>query len=412
LSNVSRRLGDAAVDRYLYGEWLSAATVLNDFPAKAEHLTLAATAHEHYQQLSSQFPCEAACSVVTVCDVLVEACVRAATSVSPDEMQQLLLASNGSASTTTTTSTATEAETTLPPSMLNVWSQLDQEAAARINAAAAKREQLLRVVYHGDQAQARLEMFDLCECCVGGRTLLSIVRHMQEDCARVPGGRGRAGMPREPAKSESERGAELNELLTFLNTAEEEKNTEGKDDEGIFGSDDDDGGGSVAAVTPNQLAHTRVVNLFQGMLHRDDPAGAKIWKDNGAFHQRKYRERLGPTTLSQVMTRAMLDSDKTLTTYDADTDQILVACHTKTWDQRRNTTRFMTSDTTTGYCSVPPGFARWRIARERRLRAKVSKKPYISIIFVFPCIPLSVFLPFLPPFLLTDFLLCVFFLSI
>ena len=125
-------------------------------------------------------------------------------------------------------------------------------------------------------------------------------------------------------------------------------------------------------VTPEQLAHTRTVNLFQTMLFKDDPDGATIWMDQGTLHARKYREKLGPTTLSQVMTRAMLISDKTLTAYDPDTDQILVACHTRTWDRRRNTSRFVTSDTTTGYCSVPPGFARWRETRERRLRAKLQ----------------------------------------
>jgi hypothetical protein len=94
------------------------------------------------------------------------------------------------------------------------------------------------------------------------------------------------------------------------------------------------------------------LSLSPHRLFRDDPNGAEIWMGKGTLHQRKYRESLGPTTLSQVVGEAMLNNDKTLTTYDPDTDQCLVACHTKTWDRRRNTSRFVTSDTTTGYCSV------------------------------------------------------------
>ncbi len=356
-SNISRRLGDAAVDRYLYDEWLSAATVIEDFPSKKEHVALADEATMHYQQLSNQFPCEAACSVVTVCDVLIEACVRAATST--------IEAKNVPKNATTNVKTSP---------MVDLWAEMDRQAASQTNDAQT-RENLLSVVYHGDEAQSRLEIFNLCDCYVGGRSLLSIERHMLEDCARVPGGRGRAGMPREPIKPESERGAELNELLTFLNTTKSSinnNNNNNNEENDATENNKEEENNTMVLVTPEQLAHTRTVNLFQDMLHGDDPDGTKIWKDNQAFHRRKFREKLGPTTLSQVMTKAMLDNDKTLTFYDPDTDRILVACHTRTWDRRRNTTRFITSDTTTGYCSVPPGFARWRVARERRLRAKVS----------------------------------------
>ena len=74
------------------------------------------------------------------------------------------------------------------------------------------RRNLLRVVYHGDVSSSRLETFSITDSMVGGRRLDTIAKHMLEDCSRVPGGRGRAGMPRVPTKSESERGAERSEL--------------------------------------------------------------------------------------------------------------------------------------------------------------------------------------------------------
>jgi hypothetical protein len=358
LNNIHRRLGDAAVDRYVYDEWLAAATVVDDFPATTEHATLFHQATAHYEALSSQFPCEAACSVVTVCDVIVEACVRAATTLSSDDIERIKEENEDS-------------DEALDTSIVGLWNKMDAQASAKASALLDTECNLLRVIYHGDEAAMRLELYNIGECHVGGRSLLSIERHMLEDCARIPGGRGRAGMPREPVKSDSERGAELNELLTFLNTLE---GTTGE----IGGSESGENAAAAAAaaaavtVTPEQLSHTRTVNLFQDMLFRYDRNGADIWRERGTLHQRKYCETLGPTTLVQVMTRAMLDSDQTLTAYDPDTDQILVACHTRTWDRRRHTSRFRTSDTTTGYCSVPPGFARWRDARERRLRAKTA----------------------------------------
>jgi hypothetical protein len=263
---------------------LNAATVVDSFPSKPEHVTMAAQAQLHYEQLSLQFPCEAACSVVTMCDVLVEACVRAATVVSvedvarmreEEEQEQGGVKGNKKDAEDAEGAAVDESQY----SVVNMWNNMDQEAVFQKgleggpeggpeegpggsqggkvdDVLALDRRNLLRVVYHGDVASMRLELYNIGECLVGGRTLLSIVRHMLEDCARVPGGRGRAGMPREPVKKESERGAELNELLTFLST---EERSEGKKEEGGMEGRD------VVNVTPEQLSHTRTVNLFQDM---------------------------------------------------------------------------------------------------------------------------------------------------
>ena len=251
---------------------------------------MAAQAQLHYEQLSLQFPCEAACSVVTMCDVLVEACVRAATVVSVEDVARMR-EEEEQGGVKGNKEDAEDAEGAAVDesqySVVNMWNNMDQEAVFQKgleggpeggseggpeegpeegpggsqggkvdDVLALDRRNLLRVVYHGDVASMRLELYNIGECLVGGRTLLSIVRHMLEDCARVPGGRGRAGMPREPVKKESERGAELNELLTFLST--EEKKEGQKEEGGMEGRD-------VVNVTPEQLSHTRTVNLFQDM---------------------------------------------------------------------------------------------------------------------------------------------------
>ena len=277
-------LVSSAVHRY--DEWLNAATVVDSFPSKPEHVTMAAQAQLHYEQLSLQFPCEAACSVVTMCDVLVEACVRAATVVSVEDVARMR-EEEEQGGVKGNKEDAEDAEGAAVDesqySVVNMWNNMDQEAVFQKgleggpeggpeegpeegpggsqggkvdDVLALDRRNLLRVVYHGDVASMRLELYNIGECLVGGRTLLSIVRHMLEDCARVPGGRGRAGMPREPVKKESERGAELNELLTFLST--EEKKEGQKEEGGMEGRD-------VVNVTPEQLSHTRTVNLFQDM---------------------------------------------------------------------------------------------------------------------------------------------------
>ena len=242
--------------------------------------------------------------MLTVCDSIVEAVARAATHADESEI-------------------ASASSTSADCSVLGMWARMDRDAAASAADSSAK----LRVVRHGDRARARLETFGIGSALVGARPLGRIVSHLVDNCLRTPGGRGRAGMPRKPTKADSERGAELNELLTFVNV----------DD--AASASPSPSASSAPPIAPSALLHTRTVNLFENLLSSADPDGAAIWQASQAFHRRRFRERLYPSNLSQVLAEAMLEADETLTHYDADTDRLLVATHTRTWHRRRNVTK-------------------------------------------------------------------------
>ena len=53
-----------------------------------------------------------------------------------------------------------------------------------------------------------------------------------------------------------------------------------------------------------QLEQVQWMAMFENILKEVDPVNTKIWIDSGSFYKRKWRERILPNTISQIVGEA------------------------------------------------------------------------------------------------------------
>ena len=309
--DLLRVIGDTAVDRYMYDEWLKAATIITVPKTTAGINETAKLAKDHYDVMINRLR-EDCGGVSLAVHCMAEAVVRAQIGD------------------------------------VNEWGEFDDAVSAAKPSSTKKQgggSSVLLVVEDGDKTLRDIASApgkDILEGKIGSEMIVDIAQKLGS-LLRVPGGLGRAGMPRRPTYSEERRGMDRTELLTFVSTS------------------------------TGQLQRTQWMAMFENMLQEADPTNSKIWIDSGAFYKRTWRERILPNTISQIVGEATTQARRgdVLTFYDNATDKLLVAVHTPTADGRMREEHFDTGSS--GCCSVPPGFARWCRSRNEQLSANITR---------------------------------------
>ena len=312
--DLLRTVGDVAVDRYMYDEWLSAATIVTVPKTNAAFQEKETLSKMYYDKLINQLR-EDCGGVSLAVHCMAEAVVRAHVET-PEAWTEFdaIVANQGD------DSTAGEPSASSGSSVLLVVQDAD-ETLRDIASAPGK---------------------NVLEAKIGAEKIVDIAFKLGS-LLRVPGGMGRAGMPRKPTVSKEQRGMDRTELLKF-----------------------------VGAAT-DTLERAQWMSMFENMINDADPVNAKIWIDSGAFYKRTWRERVLPNTISQVVGRALSAARRKdlLTKYDPSTDRLLVAVHYPTAPGRARDEHFDTASS--GCCSVPPGFARWSKSREAALASNIAR---------------------------------------
>ena len=325
--DLLRMVADTAVDRYLYDEWLKAATIVKVMKKNDAIVKKGKLANEHYDNIIQNLR-EDCGGVSLAVHCMAEAVARA--------------------------NCGDVAETTVER-----WQELDAFYSNRRDNRSNKKEQksnvssVLLVVEDGDktlQDIASAPGKEVLEEKIGSEKIVDIATRLGS-LLRVPGGTGRAGMPRRPTLSDDRRGMDLTELLTFT------------------------------SIPTESIERVQNMVMFENMLQMADPVNAKVWIDNGTFYKRNFRERILPQTISQIVGDATTQARKqdVLTTYNASLDKLLVAVHNPTAPGRLREETFNTKSS--GCCSVKPGFRKWAEARKDSLQQKMSsaQKKYAEL---------------------------------
>ena len=270
--DLLRMVADTAVDRYLYDEWLKAATIVKVMKKNDAIVKKGKLANEHYDNIIQN---------------LREDCVWVSLAVHC--MAEAVARANCGDLTDTS---------------VERWQEFDAFYSNRRDNSDNKKEQksnvssVLLVVEDGDKTLKDIASAPgkkVLEQKIGSEKIVDIAIRLGS-LLRVPGGNGRAGMPRRPTLSDDRRGMDLTELLTFT------------------------------SIPTETIERVQNMVMFENMLKKTDPVNTKVWIDNGSFYKRKFRERILPQTISQIVGDATTGARRqdVLTMYNASLDKLLV----------------------------------------------------------------------------------------
>ena len=324
--DLLRMVADTAVDRYLYDEWLKAATIIKVMKKNDAIVKKSKLANQHYDNIIQNLR-EDCGGISLAVHCMAEAVARANCGDEND--------------------TSIERWNEFDAFHKNNLQQQQQNSKDKEGKKAEKTSvsSVLLVVEDGDTTLRDIASAPgkkVLEEKIGSEKIVDIATRLGT-LLRVPGGMGRAGMPRRPQYSDDRRGMDRTELLTFT------------------------------SIPTETIERVQNMVMFENMLKEIDPVNTKVWIDSGAFYKRNFRERILPQTISQIVGDATTKArrEDVVTKYDPAMDRLLVAVHTPTAPGRSRQEKFDTQSS--GCCSVKPGFRRWVDSRKASLEQKMAR---------------------------------------